>query len=689
LLGNCSHCHNPRGYPTLINPELGPLLDFLPSEEGGIFQFPLERVSPRIKRGKNGDIPIPYITPSVQDLFPEEEYKAGIWTPKFETKEVLGQEVYDHMEAPWRSLIYRNVDTPFTYAEAYAIFPHMPMNTAGFDCRAPRLMAEWMLSIPASRINSELSEEVRPSVAPNSNWDNTPQPYAEIKPGDEGYEEAVEAAEARVTSYQTDDRYPYCPDTSDIVDPAILRGDRLAPADNVILRNDLVTQVLPQDGVPDRAHFVATDLTEVPGDWYPRRNDWAKVLLDHDPPDLDPNKPGYSEALKAQEAEMKVVGILDNVTLTDSFKTFATTPRPYGTWLDKEACEFPGVKRVQDYAGAERMSWMDRARPESHVFEALPGEMVYGMICANCHGPKADAQGIQAKTVADLTGGDARVANFMNGLFGPVGSSGSNLERVFGGLTQGTPETMGSRYMSWMALGGTQREIPASVLDLVARADVLGVSRRGFFVAGSANMLAVAEGLCLYTLPLTSEEFDVETATADVTQLIHANGDAALWTELCARENRSIVRVLFPGKALEPWSETTSRLYVVLNQSLRSGQNYPVGAQVGDHRGKVTTWAQPDANGSQPNNFLPWCVAKPANPQEKTHADAFVSAHAIDGVPLPYCPDGLQTVTEAERQAWTTRGAINAGFAVFQYLQQLAQGVREPRRYDQCEDLEK
>ncbi len=56
---------------------------------------------------------------------------------------------------------------------------------------------------------------------------------------------------------------------------------------------------------------------------------------------------------------------------------------------------------------------------------------------------------------------------------------------------------MGSRYMSWMALGGTQRQIPAAVLDLVARADVLGINRHGFFVSGSANMLAVAEGSAL------------------------------------------------------------------------------------------------------------------------------------------------------------------------------------------------
>src|SRR6185503_16252356 len=62
--------------------------------------------------------------------------------------------------APWRSLIYRNVDTPFTYSDGGAIFPHMPMNVPGFDCRAPRIIGDWMVSIPATRINPGPREDL-------------------------------------------------------------------------------------------------------------------------------------------------------------------------------------------------------------------------------------------------------------------------------------------------------------------------------------------------------------------------------------------------------------------------------------------------------------------------------------------------------------------------------------------------
>src|SRR5262249_4659456 len=71
MVGNCGFCHNPRGYPTVQNPELLNLLNFWPSRGGGIFHFPLDRLSPRIQRGATLNTPIPYITPSLVD-FPRE-----------------------------------------------------------------------------------------------------------------------------------------------------------------------------------------------------------------------------------------------------------------------------------------------------------------------------------------------------------------------------------------------------------------------------------------------------------------------------------------------------------------------------------------------------------------------------------------------------------------------------------------
>ncbi len=243
LVGNCAHCHNARGFPSVKNPELRTLLDFQPSAQGGIFQFPLDATSPRIKRGANQDVPIPYITPSLRE-YPVGAVESETWKPKWvdckERPEFCGGKTSGvlHVDAPWRSLIYRNVDGPFTYAEDFAIFPHMPMHAPGFDCRAPQILGDWMVSIPAVRKNPATDEDaVPPKVAGSSadakKVDTSAQPYEEVKPGDPRYAMAVADAEKRLEAYHAGRRYGVCPDTTDIVDRAVFRRETtaLVPAD--------------------------------------------------------------------------------------------------------------------------------------------------------------------------------------------------------------------------------------------------------------------------------------------------------------------------------------------------------------------------------------------------------------------------------------------------------------------------
>jgi len=46
--------HNPGGYATSSVARARPLLNFWPSKTGGIFQFPMDRLSPRTSRGTEG-----------------------------------------------------------------------------------------------------------------------------------------------------------------------------------------------------------------------------------------------------------------------------------------------------------------------------------------------------------------------------------------------------------------------------------------------------------------------------------------------------------------------------------------------------------------------------------------------------------------------------------------------------------
>ena len=113
---------------------------------------------------------------------------------------------------------------------------------------------------------------------------------------------------------------------------------------------------------------------------------------------------------------------------------------------------------------------------DSPVYSELPGAAVFNMICINCHGAQADSKGRMADVLLTMTGGDARVANLRDGLFGPVDHPGGNRERVFKDAAKSglTTDDVGSRYMAWMALGGTQRAIPSSVLAIVSNTQVFG-----------------------------------------------------------------------------------------------------------------------------------------------------------------------------------------------------------------------
>ena len=165
----------------------------------------------------------------------------------------------------------------------------MPRNTPGFDCRAPRIMAEWMVSIPAKKKDPYASDDNLQGV-PITKYkappDLNPQPYIEVKPGEPGYDHHREEAKSRLKVYQEGSRYKYCPDSTDILDIRV-KGDVITPPDIQIAQSvtdpatGKTTQTIlaPEEGVPDRPHWVVSDLTEADVDWLPRRSEWAPILI--------------------------------------------------------------------------------------------------------------------------------------------------------------------------------------------------------------------------------------------------------------------------------------------------------------------------------------------------------------------------------------------------------------------------
>jgi mono/diheme cytochrome c family protein len=776
MVGNCAHCHNPHGFPSVTYPVLSGVLNFLPGPTSGIFQFPLEKFSPRIFRGPSQTVQIPYITPSLLDLPPFVAADGTPEDPSYGLKIGTAGGLNYVLFAPWRSLIFRNVNTPFTYTDDFALFPHMPMNTPGYDPNASRIMADWMVSIPAIRKNPQTAEYDLTNV------DNSTQPYVEVKPGAPNYNDAVSAAQSRLAVMHAganaalnpppsnqSSYYSYSPDTSDIRDPLVeVSTCQTVPAAG---SGDTATPLgrAGQANVPDHAHWVITDLSEPQGPWGPRRADWYSVLI---PPasgsDAGVDEAGVgivqvqtscsdnnaaASAARAHEQQV-AVDVLQGVTLDKNFETFATTPQPFGLWQSNPACTFPGVPKASTFTGPSRPQWMDNpaadVSPNSPVYELWPGQAVFNMICINCHGPKADGTGRLADNLLTMTGGTVRVADLRDGIFG---QSGMNRPPVFGDATLLSADNVhvsnfpnwsstavddrAARYLAWMGLGGTTANIPLSILNIVADTSVLGVHRSLPSSAISANMLSAAKALCQSVLAgdpgdafkvdtgtdsngtaLTHGGSTLENGTGDYAyevkpnwfdpdsrgsagvyenlnhSLITSNGDAELWLRLCSVDNPPPVRVAVEASAKSNYVRVFASLDDALIEHLWSPDfvrpDIYGNSPVGNDRGTV------DAQGitgctdmTTPCNLRPWCVpgatdpAVPACPSQVAAAAPTETQLVGTGTK---CADGSTncwTADDADR--WATRGAINAGLAVFVYLDHLAKGTAFSQPdYTQC-----
>jgi mono/diheme cytochrome c family protein len=763
MLGNCAHCHNPRGFPSVQNPVLKDIFNLLPSTgaSGGIFQFPLERYSPRIGRGVTGSTLIPYITPSLVDLPKMDPENPGTQKEDWFINAYNGQVVWVDF-APWRSILYRNVDGPFAYTDDVAIFPHMPFNTPGYDPRAKQIMSDWMVSIPARRKHPEIPEyayQTDSFPADNINGpvvDTTEQPYVEVLPGTPDYNQAVMEAETRLQILHTGQNMaiPWAPaatgnqtecacsttysryldpngitpgiELEDILDPDVLQNPICEPVPSN--PNRLDTNPLPL-----HPHWVNTDLTSPPGPYQPRQTNWINVLVEQMLP-APPAPTGCtapSAQLAAYNDQLVAIKALPGVAL-DQVQPYVTTPIPFGLWQQQAGCTFPSsvAPAASSFTGTSRPHWMDVANPaaDAPVYMETPGAAVFKMICINCHGPDAAADGRMAQNLATMTGGNALVADFRDGMFGPPGvpESMSNRAMVFGtaelpmassDLLQPwltapdgsmlTDDDRASRYMAWMGLGGTAVNIPVELLEIVAVTKVFDQNRTIAATNLSANMLSEAKSLCLSLLGPTSESSQtfpiaainggqgyLASSTLN-TILIKSNGDAELWMRLCSLANRPPVHVFS--------AETNGVLSVNLgvpsigdgsgNLLVQSGAMvpssvYPTGVPIGNDQGTVDTLGYGTAD-DQPN-LWPWCVsqagATPAQVAWFQSNNLPICPQAVDDN-LAHCSTNPTQYGPCfwtdEGNAWAVRGAINAGLAVFEYVKSMEDSGPAPD-YNQC-----
>ena len=721
MVGNCAHCHNPRGFPSIRQPAVSNVLIFLPGTGpyDGIFQFPLDSMSPIRKRGINQNIPIPYITPSLYD-YPSDDALGKYFCPDL-TDPNCARDL-QWVLAPWRSLVYRNTDTAYDYFDDYAPFPHMPLDTSGYDCRVANLMGDWMVSIPSKLKHPSMPQNVFPAAGfAGTNVNTDPQPYQEVLPGDSDYPGAVGAAAARLQQYHTAGyRYGFCPNsyTADIVDPYITdRANRNLPIPSHVgigfpsATNPNLLIMPPL--TPVSPHYVTLDDTDPPGDWLPRRPDWATALVNPDVPSFV-EADTAADSLTPDQAEdlTNVLTELESVTLTNDTRTALTQKYPFGLWeTSTPGCNFSNVRTAGSFTGADRPQWMSITRPpdSAPVFEESTGAAIFTTVCFNCHGVDADSKGLLADAISSLTGGSARVADFRDGFLGPVSTPGTNRAAVFGDSAAKlgvTVDDLSARYMAWMALGGTNKHLPEDVLTEVALAPVLGQIRAHVAQSGTPDMLRLALDLCEQLVGSDADATTISMSNlittgrmgwSQFTGLVDSNGDAEMWLRLCNFNNRQIVRAL---DLQGGWTATASALSLAASgQRLywaksKDGTDWYGANPVMDQVGNIET-------GVTPENLFPICVLRPTNAAQLAIAQQLLQASPMLGKNvLPFCPDGFAVPAHqltvngsgaigdtdyVEGRQWAARGAINAALAVFLYLDQMERDPtqRQPL-YTQC-----
>jgi mono/diheme cytochrome c family protein len=744
MLGNCAFCHNPEGYPVVTNPVLKDF-ELFPSKTGGIFQFSLERYSPRAKAGKGQDHRIPYITAAFGDFVFTDGYVVtkdakvleydpadapiidatasppppDFIYPFFSPTSPYYRPPYFTFLGPWRSLIWRNVYTPFTYAEEGTIFIHMPRNVAGYDCRAPKIMADWMLSIPV--INKpEIIPDTQPSPTPPQNYPD--QPVVEVGPSNTVFDQllASREAEERLAAYATSVTGSWCPSDDDIVDlkvvlsptdPETDRPLQSYPVDEPITHprvdpgNIYTYQLL--DMVPDRAQWVPTDTTDLPGRWVPREKDWKSIIA--------------TREVEVSEQLNAVIDELQTVTLSQELSDFALEPLPMGVW-DPRCQSHPDVAAAPTVADMKHdldlplHRWLGggvvvgdaKALATDHVHRQSRGEAVFRAICQNCHGRAIDSNSALAATISELTGGQTRVANFVQGLFGPASAPGAFARDEFAIGYGATPSEWQARYVLYMGLGGTRAQIPSAVLNLVALSGFYG---QGVTAPGgdNPNMLGSAQRMCYGILAGSGRSLPEKRGNVadplpapkvvNSADSSFAKGTAhyELWESLCTFQNEPVVRV-FKKIGTDTIYQANAHSTTFRAKDDAGNWIYPVDALVGNQRGEVQV-------GIQPSNSSPWCIKDSAENANQYWTEKL----QMPGSP-PLCPEVLFTTALGNQiynlkfiaslgvgnpdvpfgnaefsDRWMRKGAITAGLAAFHHMRGFIQGDVQPSQpFDFC-----
>lgn len=187
--------------------------------------------------------------------------------------------------------------------------------------------------------------------------------------------------------------------------------------------------------------WIDQDFTIVKSDYYiPRRPDWNDATVGM--PDKFKNRP-----------------------LTEELNSAMHEPIAVGFWNKKEQCQFPEKTLKPE----ELRPWMLKGpstnpipkRPFGEIYYSTPGAWYYKTSCLKCHGENADGNTALAKGILQWSGGNVRVANLVDGMFGKKNENLKTFDY------QG--KNFAPQYLFWMAMEGTRVQFPSELSSFVGK----------------------------------------------------------------------------------------------------------------------------------------------------------------------------------------------------------------------------
>ena len=159
-----------------------------------------------------------------------------------------------------------------------------------------------------------------------------------------------------------------------------------------------------------------------------------------------------------------------SLRLDPFLKELLNKPIPVGWWDAKDTCKFPDQPPLE---GDWQAPWMFKQDapgvpkfPLGQVYAVKPGAWFYTTTCQKCHGGKGDGNSAIANGLLQLSNGEIRVANFVDGMFG---NTGKNLHEFNTVGVQDMVRNLGGNYLIWMAMEGTRVNFPPAAAPYVGK----------------------------------------------------------------------------------------------------------------------------------------------------------------------------------------------------------------------------